>query len=222
MFLYSHSIEENQQYPLDGLHSDADRARATQIRSASRLRQFIAGRLLAQRAIAEQVGEAKLRIADSGQPQLSVPGWSISIAHTDRYAVVALSPTAYVGIDIEQIKARKQLDALAEYTLAPSEFDRYQALQDLPRLQFFFACWSAKEAYLKALGTGINRKLTTLAISLQPAGIHDSELVTPVEGQLRILPSLFGGHCSALYSDNRAALQHRAIDLAGLYAHQQG
>ncbi len=74
MFLYSHSIEENQQYPLDGLHSDADRARATQIRSASRLRQFIAGRLLAQRAIAEQVGEAKLRIADSGQPQLSVPG----------------------------------------------------------------------------------------------------------------------------------------------------
>lgn len=82
------------------------------------------------------------------------PTISFNITHTDNTMAIIVANSSPVGIDIEIIKLRKNLQGLENRVLSQQEQNWLHQQSDY--LQAFFTLWSAKEAYLKATGTGLS------------------------------------------------------------------
>jgi phosphopantetheinyl transferase len=93
-----------------------------------------------------------------GRPVLAGGGPAFNVSHTDGLALVAVaSEGVRVGIDVERVQPRRRLERLARRVL---DDDAYAAWRDAPdQLRAFLGAWTAKEAYLKALGIGIATRL---------------------------------------------------------------
>ena len=84
------------------------------------------------------------------------------MSHSGAFARDRRSPTATsrVGVDVEEVRPRRRLDALAARVLNDEEHAAWLRLDDADeQLRSFLRVWTAKEAYLKALGIGIATRL---------------------------------------------------------------
>jgi 4'-phosphopantetheinyl transferase len=101
-------------------------------------------------------------IGSFGKP--STPGLEFNLSHSGNLALVAIGNVP-LGVDIERIEA---LDA---FELAGHHFSTAEvlALRSLPPdavLDGFFACWTRKEAFVKATGEGLARPLHQFDVSV--------------------------------------------------------
>lgn len=80
-----------------------------------------------------------------------------SLSHSGDFLALAISDSD-VGIDIEKIREAKE--NLVNRVCCENEKDRIFS-SDKPDVEFT-KIWTRKEAYLKALGTGIDRELTSI------------------------------------------------------------
>lgn len=92
-----------------------------------------------------------------------VPGEDIefSVSRSAGVEVVAVS-RAPVGVDIERIAPLPDLEALAAYALADAEARHLAGLDAAEQPDFFYRCWTRKEACLKAMGTGLHIEPRTI------------------------------------------------------------
>jgi 4'-phosphopantetheinyl transferase len=84
---------------------------------------------------------------------------SFSLSHSESFAMVAIASGALVGVDIEIERPRSRLDRLAARVLSDEEHAEWLEADPPRRTDAFLARWTAKEAYLKAIGAGIWRPL---------------------------------------------------------------
>lgn len=91
-----------------------------------------------------------------GRPVIAAPeGSGLHISLATRAGLVALALThTLVGVDVEQVDLAAQPPLAA---LHPSEREMLESLPAPARPLAFAQLWSAKEAYVKALGTGFRR-----------------------------------------------------------------
>jgi phosphopantetheinyl transferase len=68
-------------------------------------------------------------------------------------------PALQLGVDAEVVRPRARLDALARRSLDAGAYERWLSTPDADRLVTFLRAWTAKEAYLKAVGLGIATSL---------------------------------------------------------------
>lgn len=92
---------------------------------------------------------------------------SFSVTHSADLALVAVvrTPPARVGVDVEVVRPRRSLPALAARVLDDEASARWSALPEAERLRAFYEAWTAKEAYLKAVGVGVTRSLRSVAVA---------------------------------------------------------
>lgn len=110
---------------------------------------------------AEQV---PLAIAPRGKPLLAgVNGPAFNLSHSGSLAVVAVCARETVGIDIERLRGRPREQLLAR-VLSPEEQEAVRACAPAERERAFLRHWTAKEACVKARGTGITDDLNALWI----------------------------------------------------------
>ncbi len=137
------------------------RDRARFIVAHAALRDILA-RYTHQDSIALLIG-----IAEKGKPYLTDhPRIRFNLSHSGSYAMLAVALDREVGIDIETIRPERSTDGIASRFFAPAEV---AALNETPKdLQVgaFFACWSRKEAYIKARGEGLHIALDSFEVSL--------------------------------------------------------
>lgn len=114
-------------------------------------------RALAREVLARQLGlpAASVAIAHepAGRPRLAAPqdsGLHLSLATRAGLVAVALARRP-VGVDVERVDAAAELPLQA---LHPGERRMLLGLAPPARPLAFARLWSAKEAYVKALGTG--------------------------------------------------------------------
>ncbi|MEB2485269.1 4'-phosphopantetheinyl transferase superfamily protein [Burkholderia multivorans] len=151
--------------------SEAERARA-----ARYLRHADAVRSAATRAALRDVLGAALQVAphaiaivvdEAGRPSLDpahrVP-LDFNVSHAGEHALIAWAPAGRVGVDIECCHRPTDWRALAGEVCAPAEIAYLHSLPDDARASAFMRVWSAKEALLKALGTGIAGGLGAFAV----------------------------------------------------------
>jgi 4'-phosphopantetheinyl transferase len=86
---------------------------------------------------------------------------SFSLSHSGSFAVIGIAfGDTRIGIDVEELRPRGRIDALAARVLNDEEHATWLAIDDEDeRLRSFLRTWTAKEAYLKALGIGIATRL---------------------------------------------------------------
>lgn len=130
----------------------------------SRLRRETAQAVLAQQLGCPD-GEVVISHDPAGQPRLAGPHASalhISLATRAGVVAVALARRP-VGVDLELADPDVPLPREA---LHPDELRTLDATEAVTRPLAFARLWAAKEAYVKALGTGFARPPESFAVSL--------------------------------------------------------
>jgi 4'-phosphopantetheinyl transferase len=104
---------------------------------------------------------------DYGRPEIAAPAGArplrFNLSHGRGLVACVVTCTADAGVDVERTAAPAPLDLVAAYFSA----DERRALQALPAAQQdarFYWLWTLKEAYLKALGLGLQRPLDSFSI----------------------------------------------------------
>jgi 4'-phosphopantetheinyl transferase len=118
--------------------------------------------------------DLRFRYSPQGKPSLAEPECDIrfNVSHSGELAVLAITREREIGIDIEYMKKDVETDKLAERFFSASERDRLRGLPQAQKVAGFFRCWTCKEAFLKAQGTGLFRDLSSFDVELnaeQPA-----------------------------------------------------
>jgi phosphopantetheinyl transferase len=105
-----------------------------------------------------------------------------SVSHIDQLAVVAVSTTLNVGIDVESIDQDVTDDVMAEFC----HLDERRSLRGLSypqKVREFIRLWTLKEAYSKMVGLGHSLDFKTLRFMLDPINLAptgDEGPVAPV------------------------------------------
>lgn len=98
--------------------------------------------------------------AAHGKPAVAgAPDLSFSLSHSGATVVVATAFDACVGVDVEELRPRARLDRLAARVLTAPEHAAWCRLRGDERLEAFLRHWTAREAYLKAIGVGLRRSV---------------------------------------------------------------
>jgi 4'-phosphopantetheinyl transferase len=84
-------------------------------------------------------------------------------------ALFAFVLSADVGIDVERIRPLTDMDEIARRFFSEEEVVDLHRLPMRSQERAFFACWTAKEAYIKGIGEGLSMPLDRFAVSLGPS-----------------------------------------------------
>jgi 4'-phosphopantetheinyl transferase len=90
-----------------------------------------------------------------------------NVSHSENMALIAIGGQYRIGVDVEK---SRDLDTtlLAERFFSPREWRGLQALPEHLRVSGFFACWTRKEAFLKATGDGLSFPLADFSVTAAP------------------------------------------------------
>ena len=106
-----------------------------------------------------------------GKPQLvnelKSEGLEFNLSHSENLAIYGISRHHLVGVDLEYLRPMKEAEKLAERFFCSREFEAIKSLSIDKKEKAFFKLWTAKEAYLKAIGKGISGGLEQIEISLK-------------------------------------------------------
>jgi len=80
----------------------------------------------------------------------------------------AFSHTFEVGVDVELLRPDAADRGVPERFFSPGEVAELRALPESDQAQAFLACWTRKEAFLKARGDGLTLPLDSFDVTLRP------------------------------------------------------
>lgn len=124
----------------------------------------IALRLLLERAFGPAWRCVPYDLAGTGKPVLNGAPGSFNLAHVDRFALIGLSATGPIGVDIEPARVINVTDERrGRIEKAAIALAGGAALPELAEARFLQA-WVRLEACAKADGSGIGRLLTGVGI----------------------------------------------------------
>jgi 4'-phosphopantetheinyl transferase len=100
-------------------------------------------------------------------PQALAPsGVRFNISHSNEMALLAVCHKREVGVDIEYVKEDFEFQEVAERFFTAKEVAALRGLPASLQRQSFFKCWTSKEAFLKAKGTGLSGALDEVEIAI--------------------------------------------------------
>jgi 4'-phosphopantetheinyl transferase len=156
-------------YP-SGLLSHDEIARAARFRFETHRNAFIACRSILREILAGYLRSDPRSIEFTynqyGKPLL--PNLFFNLSHSADTAVLAVSRSREVGIDIERIDPNFAAGQIPEHFFSAGEVAALRALPPNEQTDAFFRCWTQKEAYVKAVGLGLSISLASFEVTLAP------------------------------------------------------
>lgn len=153
---------------LECLSAD-ERDRASRFKLEGLRNEFVMTRAFLRTALRDYVKieprEIQFRTTVNGKPELAKDSHvRFNLSHSAGVAVLAVTRDRRVGVDVERIRDDVDVIDLADRFFSRQEADwlREQAPSEL--IPAFFACWTAKEAYVKARGEGLSLPLASFSI----------------------------------------------------------
>src|SRR5208337_1376029 len=102
-----------------------------------------------------------------------------NLAHSNGYAIYAVTLDRRIGVDLERVVAVVELERIVDRFFSNREKAVIHALAGKEQREAFFNSWTRKEAYLKACGKGLAAyPLNEIDTSLDP-GEPSRSLRTP-------------------------------------------
>jgi 4'-phosphopantetheinyl transferase len=105
------------------------------------------------------------RLGPHGKPSLAGHDLQFSFSRSGEVALVAVSRHRPVGVDVERVKPGRATDRIACRRFAPDEAAALAVSGPGERDAAFHRCWTAKEAYMKGLGTGLSHGLASFSVA---------------------------------------------------------
>ncbi len=168
--------------------STDEKSRANQLKREYLRHSFIAARgnlrLVLARSLNCEPTEIQFAYSDRGKPYLlshqnpqNAQKVHFNLAHSQDLAIYIVSPDRQVGIDLELINPKIDVEGIARRYFSPSETNMITELGDRHRdlaIQYFYRAWTLKEAYAKATGQGITNLLNQIDITPLLDGTKES------------------------------------------------
>ena len=108
---------------------------------------------------------------EEGKPYLEgVQDFHFNLSHSGNLAVCAVSSLS-VGCDVQKITNVK-LELARRFT--PEEYGKITALTGDMARDLLFRFWTAKESYIKAVGTGFRTSLNSFSVDLESGEVRGS------------------------------------------------
>jgi 4'-phosphopantetheinyl transferase len=155
----------------------------------------------------------QFQYSEFGKPSLAQPSElhppvEFNVSHSGDLVLIALSRRRTLGVDIERMRMDVATEEIATRFFSVNECRDLATVAPDLRCAAFFACWTRKEAYLKARGDGLSLPLEQFDVSFLPG--HDPRLIEtrhdPAEARRWTLHALEGGF------DYKAALAVEGAD----------
>jgi len=138
--------------------------------------QFVERRAALRRLLGERLGVAAARVrlstAIDGKPSLAAPldrsGVTFNQSHCGDLSVYAFASRTDIGVDVEAIRVIEDADHVASIAFSKREYETYERLPPSDKPIGFLNCWTRKEAFVKAVGSGLSHSLDGFDVSLMP------------------------------------------------------
>lgn len=168
----------------DLLTSD-ETARAQRFQGRHKYREYIICRGLLRKVLGLALNcdprDVEIRYTDQDKPYLAAPAdhgnLQFNVSHSHEQALIALTKDQPIGIDIEHLRTNLEFNKMASRFFSSKEADDLNTYTDVGIPHAFFACWTRKEAFVKALGEGIAFGLSEFSVSVDPYQ-HEVDLQT--------------------------------------------
>lgn len=156
--------------------SGDERARAGRFHFELDRKRFIVGRGVLRTILGRYLGIEPRRLqfcyGSQGKPYLAErigdSTLRFNLAHSHGLALLAFTRGREIGIDLERVCTEVKCEPIAARFFSQRENSTLRALPPTVKHKAFFACWSRKEAYLKARGEGFSLPLDGFDVSLAP------------------------------------------------------
>ena len=156
--------------------SDTEKNGAARFRFETDRAHFIIAHGMLRKVLSRYLDVAPSRLRFSygvcGKPVLEgMPGGCslcFNMSHSHDIALFALAWNSRIGVDVEYIRFIPDAEVIAKRFFAPQENSAFSAVPPDKKLEAFYNCWTRKEAFLKATGDGLSRRLDSFTVSLVP------------------------------------------------------
>lgn len=156
---------------LEALLSNDERQKAGKFKFKTDRRRSVISRgvlrLLLGQYLQKHPRELEFRYTDYGKPFLKEDvGLRFNLSHSDQRAVFGFVQKAEIGVDIEKVRQDFDVLEIARHFFSSDEIRSLEGLQEEERAEGFYRCWTRKEAFIKAKGSGLSFPLTSFSVSL--------------------------------------------------------
>ena len=173
---------------LERLLPDVERARAARFHFDRDRHVYIAGHALLRARLSHHLSGPpsgwRFTAGPHGKPEVVLPPdqpkLRVNLSHTRGLAAVAVTVDDDLGVDVEWVERDSRLLDIADRYFAPAEIRQLEAAPDAAKRDTFFAFWTLKEAYIKAIGLGLAMPLHDFAFTLEPLSVAFASHVADV------------------------------------------
>ena len=156
--------------------SDDERERANKLKVEDKKQQYI----IARGTLRQRLGlltdinpeDFVFEYLEHGKPVLSndarFADITFNISHSYDLALIAISQKQSIGIDIEKINHDSDHQALVTRFFSMAEQAEFNTLLETIKAKAFCACWTRKEAFIKAIGSGVTYGLNNFNVTVDP------------------------------------------------------
>ncbi|WP_051966680.1 4'-phosphopantetheinyl transferase family protein [Kitasatospora mediocidica] len=156
--------------------SAAERAKADALRHEPERRRSVTAALLLRAAVGQLTGTPPadlpiVRRCDEcggphGRPRLTGSALELTVTHSGDRVGVGIATGVEIGLDVEPLESARITEGMADIACTPNEARWLATHTGDAYAGAFLRLWTAKEAVLKAFGTGLLKPLTE--VDLQP------------------------------------------------------
>jgi len=151
--------------------NDKEKAKAAQFKFDKDCNCFVVARGVLKKLLSIYLNlkpkEIEFQFADYGKPYINHPSKiQFNVSHSKDAILIGFVRNDSIGIDTEYTKRKIEVKEIARQFFSQEEYQSLMALNSEYQLQGFYNCWTRKEAFIKALGSGLSFPLNQFVVSL--------------------------------------------------------
>jgi len=151
-----------------------ERERAARFRAGPLRNRYTAGRgtlrMLLGRYFQADPAELSLAYQSHGKPELGPPwkgrGVEFNVSHSGDVALFAFTRGRPIGVDVEVVRPMENAAGLLERFFSAEEVAQWRQAPVQRQGLVFFQGWTRKEAWLKAVGSGLSFPLDQFCVTM--------------------------------------------------------
>jgi 4'-phosphopantetheinyl transferase len=160
---------------LRNLLSEDERSRAERFRFEQHRQRFIVGRGVLRSLLSHYLNldpaAIQFSYGENGKPALAPPSTSslsFNLSHSHGLCLYAFVWRSPIGIDLEYQSPQIDREGIVRRYFSAREQSFFDKLALEQRQTAFLTIWTGKEAYLKAVGTGLTTPLRQVEVAFHP------------------------------------------------------
>jgi len=125
-------------------------------------------RVLLGKYILKDPKKIEFQYSENGKPSIeSNEKVKFNLSHSKDAIVIGFVKDYEIGVDVEFIKKDMEFEDIANSFFSEEEIHELMCFNKKEKSQAFFNCWTRKEAFIKAEGSGLSFPLNEFVVSLK-------------------------------------------------------